>query len=189
MKIEICRRTGRGHRQVGLGSGRQGIRSGSCRRRATHRRRWQRRRISRPPGRVPRRSGVSGPREGWPGPPRSSADVPHAGAADDAWPVAGADRAVGQRVAAWDGGHAFGTDLLGRDYALRLLPGGRTAIGIAAAGVALAIVAGAALGVAAAHVGSWWDEAAMRLETTLTAIPDTERPGAPSTPQGFSTAA
>jgi peptide/nickel transport system permease protein len=79
---------------------------------------------------------------------------------------------LGDVLQPWGGEHPFGTDLLGRDYLSRLLLGGRTAIGIAAAGVALAIAAGAALGIAAAYVGGWLDEAAMRLVDALTAIPD-----------------
>lgn len=67
--------------------------------------------------------------------------------------------------------HWLGTDGLGRDMLSRLLYGGRTTLGLAAASTAFAFVIGVGCGLAAAVMGSWIDMALSRLVDALMALP------------------
>lgn len=66
----------------------------------------------------------------------------------------------------------LGTDQVGRDYLTRLIAGGQIALVVAFSGVAIAVAAGAALGMVAGYRGGWLDEAIMRLVDTLMSIPE-----------------
>lgn len=68
--------------------------------------------------------------------------------------------------------HWLGTDQIGRDYLSRLMSGGRVALLVAFAGVAVAVLVGAALGLAAGYIGGWLDNAVMRLTDALMAVPE-----------------
>lgn len=66
----------------------------------------------------------------------------------------------------------FGTDLLGRDYFSRIVSGGQVALLVAALGVAGAMLAGTALGLACGYLRGAVDEAVSRLVDALMAIPE-----------------
>jgi ABC-type dipeptide/oligopeptide/nickel transport system permease subunit len=68
-------------------------------------------------------------------------------------------------------GAPLGTDFLGRDVLSRVLHGGRTVIGLAAAATTLGYVVGLAAGLLAGFVGSWVDGLTMRLMDVLLAFP------------------
>ncbi|MEV8066836.1 ABC transporter permease subunit [Streptomyces sp. NPDC085995] len=69
-------------------------------------------------------------------------------------------------------GHLLGTDALGRDVLTLVLRGGASALGVACAAVALAVSAGAVLGLAAASARSrWWDDLLMRPVELLLPLP------------------
>jgi peptide/nickel transport system permease protein len=62
----------------------------------------------------------------------------------------------------WGGDFVLGTDSLGRDMLSRLIYGARNSIGIALATTIIAFVVGAALGLLAAVLGGWIDQALSR---------------------------
>ncbi|WP_405896496.1 ABC transporter permease subunit [Streptomyces sp. NBC_00727] len=69
-------------------------------------------------------------------------------------------------------GHLFGTDALGRDVLALVLRGGTSALGVACAAVALAVLVGAVLGLAAASSRSrWLDDLLMRPVELLLPLP------------------
>lgn len=68
-------------------------------------------------------------------------------------------------------GHVLGTDQLGRDEFVRLMLGGRIALGIAYAASFLSIFIGVVVGIIAAYYGGIWDDLFVWLITTLTSIP------------------
>ena len=80
-----------------------------------------------------------------------------------------ADVAARDLAPSWD--HLFGTDHLGRDVLSRVLFGGRPAIGVALAVVALAVLIGVPLGLVAGYRGGWLDEALMRFTDLFLAFP------------------
>ena len=65
----------------------------------------------------------------------------------------------------------FGTDNLGRDLFVRLLYGARITLFIAGLATALSFTLGASLGLTAAVVGGWFDEALSRLVDMFMSIP------------------
>ena len=67
--------------------------------------------------------------------------------------------------------HWLGTDAIGRDVLSRLLYGGRTSLEVSLAVVALALVIGVPLGMAAGFGGGWLDYAVVRLVEVSTALP------------------
>ncbi len=68
--------------------------------------------------------------------------------------------------------HLLGTDNLGRDVLSRLIAGTAASLLSAVGAVALALVAGTAVGVVAAHVsGTFWDDALMRIMDAILALP------------------
>lgn len=67
--------------------------------------------------------------------------------------------------------HPFGTDSLGRDVLTRVLYGARLSLGVSAAGVALAAIAGTAAGLVAAERGGLVDAAIMRASDLLFSFP------------------
>lgn len=68
--------------------------------------------------------------------------------------------------------HLLGTDNLGRDVLSRLLAGTASSLLSAVGAVAMALSAGTAIGVLAAHVtGSLWDDVLMRIMDAILALP------------------
>jgi len=65
----------------------------------------------------------------------------------------------------------LGTDYLGRDMLSRILFGARFTVGVALAGTLIACSCGAALGMAAAAAGGWFDTLASRIFDALISIP------------------
>lgn len=83
-----------------------------------------------------------------------------------------AERAVvGPEYMPWDQVHLLGTDNLGRDMLSRLIFGARNTVGIAFATTMLAFLIGSILGLLAATVGGWLDQALSRTVDVLMAIP------------------
>ena len=78
---------------------------------------------------------------------------------------------VGGQFQPWSAAHPLGTDRIGRDMLSRLIYGARNTVGIAFATTALAFVVGAILGLWAALVGGWLDQALSRFVDALMAIP------------------
>jgi peptide/nickel transport system permease protein len=67
--------------------------------------------------------------------------------------------------------HPFGTDEVGRDILSRIVHGARTSLFIAVTGVAIALLAGVAIGQAAGYYGGLLDTLAMRLIDVMLAFP------------------
>ncbi len=65
----------------------------------------------------------------------------------------------------------LGGDTLGRDVLSRTLDGGWQLLAMAAAATALGVLVGAAIGVAAAYFGGWWDSVLMRAVDVVLAFP------------------
>ncbi|WP_105437200.1 ABC transporter permease [Neorhizobium sp. T25_13] len=65
----------------------------------------------------------------------------------------------------------LGSDYLGRDMLSRIIMGARYTVGISLAAVCLACFSGAALGMAAAVIGGWFDTLLSRLLDALNSIP------------------
>jgi len=74
-------------------------------------------------------------------------------------------------LAAPSGRHWFGTDELGRDTLSRVIDGSRIAITVAFLSVALAMLAGVAIGVVAGYFGGWIDSVLNRSQDVLFAFP------------------
>jgi peptide/nickel transport system permease protein len=71
----------------------------------------------------------------------------------------------------WGGEFILGTDNLGRDMLTRLLYGARNTVGIAFVTTCLAFLIGGILGILAAALGGWVDQAVSRFVDILMAIP------------------
>ncbi|CEJ10533.1 Glutathione transport system permease protein GsiD [bacterium YEK0313] len=67
--------------------------------------------------------------------------------------------------------HWLGTDQIGRDVLSRLIVGGRTTLMITVSAVAIALVAGLILGLAAGYCGGFVDETIMRVLDVVFAFP------------------
>jgi peptide/nickel transport system permease protein len=78
---------------------------------------------------------------------------------------------VGDVWAPMSSAHWLGTDNLGRDLFVRLLYGARITLFIAGLATALSFTLGASLGLTAAVVGGWFDEALSRLVDMFMSIP------------------
>ena len=83
----------------------------------------------------------------------------------------GETQIVGMEFEPWGGDFVLGTDSLGRDMLSRLIYGARNSIGIALATTIIAFVVGAALGLLAAVLGGWIDQALSRFVDLMIAIP------------------
>ena len=70
-----------------------------------------------------------------------------------------------------DNANLLGTDELGRDFLTRIIYGGRTAMVVAFASGALAVVGGGLIGLAAAWYGGWVDEVISRIVDMQLALP------------------
>jgi oligopeptide transport system permease protein len=92
-------------------------------------------------------------------------------------PIAGAlgvdattiDTARGASPPSWS--HWCGTDTLGRDLLVRILIGGRIALGVAAVATVIAAAIGVTWGAIAAYAGGWLDELMMRIVDALYGFP------------------
>ena len=78
---------------------------------------------------------------------------------------------VGDQYAPWDSQFLLGTDQLGRDMLSRLIYGARNTISIAVLTTALSFTIGGFLGLTAAVLGGWIDQALARAVDILMAIP------------------
>jgi peptide/nickel transport system permease protein len=78
---------------------------------------------------------------------------------------------VGAPLAGPSGGALLGTDFLGRDVLSRMLDGGRSVIGLAAAATALAYLIGLAIGLVAGYTRSIADPLLMRAVDVMLAFP------------------
>ncbi len=67
--------------------------------------------------------------------------------------------------------HLLGTDEVGRDILSRLLFGARVSIIVVVSSVTVAMVVGAALGLASGYVGGWIDEVLMRIVDGILSFP------------------
>jgi peptide/nickel transport system permease protein len=78
---------------------------------------------------------------------------------------------VGDQYQEWSSQFLFGTDQLGRDMLSRMIFGARNTIGIAVLTTALSFFIGGSLGLLAAVIGRWIDQALSRFVDILMAIP------------------
>ena len=89
-------------------------------------------------------------------------------------PLLGADpfaQTIAERLAGPGLSHPLGTDQLGRDVLARILHGYRTSLLTCVSSVSIALVAGGAIGILAAHYGGWFDRIVMRLMDVVFAFP------------------
>jgi peptide/nickel transport system permease protein len=77
----------------------------------------------------------------------------------------------GDRLIAPNALHPFGTDKFGRDVLTRVLYGARISLQVGLVSVALASIAGTALGLIAGYYGRWIDSVIMRLIDVALAFP------------------
>ena len=68
--------------------------------------------------------------------------------------------------------HIFGTDKMGRDYAIRLMLGSRVSLLVGLVATAIVLLIGATYGSIAAFAGGWVDLVMMRLVDIIYTIPD-----------------
>jgi peptide/nickel transport system permease protein len=78
---------------------------------------------------------------------------------------------IGNRFAAPDATHLFGTDTLGRDVFARVMYGARLSLPIAVTAVAISVLIGVTLGAVAGFAGGWLDEVVMRVSDLFLAFP------------------
>lgn len=67
--------------------------------------------------------------------------------------------------------HWFGTDMYGRDVALRVLYGSRVSLLVGITVVSIGMSLGLMLGTSAGYFGGWWDALVMRLTDVMLAFP------------------
>src|SRR5215831_19228352 len=79
--------------------------------------------------------------------------------------------ALPERLAPARAGHPLGQDTLGRDVLARVLVGARISLAVGAGAVAISLVLGAGLGLAAGYAGGWIDELLARVIDVLLAFP------------------
>lgn len=80
-------------------------------------------------------------------------------------------KVVGMAFEPWGGAFLLGTDNLGRDMLSRLIYAARNTVGIALVVTLLAFLLGGLMGLLAATLGGWLDQAFSRLVDVLMAIP------------------
>lgn len=86
------------------------------------------------------------------------------------WPIGPAQMDLAARNAGSSAAHPLGTDQLGRDGLARLLAGGRLSLAVGLAAMGVALVLGAAIGIAAG-MSRWLDAPLMRLTDLFLALP------------------
>lgn len=78
---------------------------------------------------------------------------------------------LADRLAAPSVAHPFGVDQLGRDVLSRVIYGARVSLGVGFSSVAITIVIGTIIGVAAGYFGRWTDSVLMRFVDVFISIP------------------
>jgi peptide/nickel transport system permease protein len=87
------------------------------------------------------------------------------------WPVDPLEQDIVERLVAPSMAHPLGTDTYGRDVLARLLHAARISLVIGVAAIALALVVGSAIGIAAGYLGGWFDAAVTSLLDVLLSFP------------------
>ena len=78
---------------------------------------------------------------------------------------------LAERLAGPSAAHPFGEDQLGRDVLSRVIYGSRVSLGVGFSSVAITIVIGTVIGVAAGYFGKWTDNILMRFVDVFISIP------------------
>ena len=78
---------------------------------------------------------------------------------------------LAERLAGPSAAHPFGEDQLGRDVLSRVIYGSRVSLGVGFSSVAITIVIGTVVGVAAGFFGKWTDNVLMRFVDVFISIP------------------
>ena len=87
------------------------------------------------------------------------------------WPVDPLDQDVVERLVGPSLAHPLGTDSFGRDVLARLLHAGRISLLIGISSIALAMLVGSAIGIAAGYIGGWFDAMVTSLLDVLLSFP------------------
>lgn len=87
------------------------------------------------------------------------------------WPVDPLEQDVVERLIGPSLAHPLGTDSFGRDILARLLHAGRISLAIGLCSIALAMVAGSAIGIAAGYIGGWFDALVTSVLDVLLSFP------------------
>ena len=87
------------------------------------------------------------------------------------WPVDPLEQDVVERLIGPSLAHPLGTDSFGRDVLARLLHAGRISLLIGISSIALAMLAGSAIGIAAGYIGGWFDALVTSLLDVLLSFP------------------
>ena len=87
------------------------------------------------------------------------------------WPVDPLEQDVVERLVGPSLAHPLGTDSFGRDVLARLLHAGRISLLIGVSSIALAMLVGSAIGLAAGYIGGWFDAMVTSLLDVLLSFP------------------
>ena len=87
------------------------------------------------------------------------------------WPVDPLEQDVVERLVGPSLAHPLGTDSFGRDVLARLLHAGRISLLIGVSSIALAMLVGSAIGIAAGYIGGWFDAMVSSLLDVLLSFP------------------
>lgn len=87
------------------------------------------------------------------------------------WPLDPLEQSVADRLMAPSAEHPLGTDSYGRDVLSRLLHAARISLTIGVLSIAVAMVVGSAIGIAAGYIGGWFDTAVTSLLDVLLSFP------------------
>ena len=87
------------------------------------------------------------------------------------WPVDPLEQDVVERLVGPSLAHPLGTDSFGRDVLARLLHAGRISLLIGISSIALAMLVGSAIGIAAGYIGGWFDAMVTSLLDVLLSFP------------------
>jgi peptide/nickel transport system permease protein len=87
------------------------------------------------------------------------------------WPVDPLEQNIGDRLSWAVAGHPLGTDTYGRDILARVLHAARISLFIGVASIALALVLGSAIGIAAGYIGGWFDAMVTSLLDVILSFP------------------
>lgn len=87
------------------------------------------------------------------------------------WPVDPLEQSIVDRLIGPSMEHPLGTDSYGRDVLARLLHAARISLVIGVLSIAIAMVVGSAIGIAAGYIGGWFDSAVTSLLDVLLSFP------------------
>ncbi len=87
------------------------------------------------------------------------------------WPIDPLEQDIVERLTAPSLAHPLGTDTYGRDVLSRLLHAARISLVIGVCAIALALVVGSAIGIAAGYLGGWFDAAVTSALDVLLSFP------------------